>query len=301
MTMLHSDGTSEAGTTEAPARGVLKTDYQKSVAAYWNNNPNDDRVNTKLGEVDGLYHHHYGIGEPDWSVLEGPEATRQERIVADLHRLETAQADLLLDSLGDVRPGDRLMDGGSGRGGTSFMANQRFGCGVDGVTISEYQVNFANAQAADRGVADKVKFHFANMLDTGFETGSRRGIWTNETTMYVDLFELFAEFSRLLEPGGRYVCITGCSNDLFGARSASVSWIDAHYGCNIHPRSRYFAALAANGLVPAAVTDLTAATIPYWEMRTKSELATGVEKPFLTSYKEGSFQYLLIAADKVGK
>ncbi|MCX4094395.1 geranyl diphosphate 2-C-methyltransferase [Nocardia sp. alder85J] len=283
------------------AEPVLRTTYQRSVAAYWNNNPNDDRVNVKLGEVDGLYHHHYGIGEPDLSVLEGPEHTRQERIVRELHRLETAQADLLLDHLGDVRPGDSLMDGGSGRGGTSIMANQRFGCRVDGVTISEYQVGFANEQAHERGVADKVQFHFRNMLDTGFETGSRRGIWTNETTMYVDLGELFAEFSRLLEPGGRYVCITGCSNDVIGGRSSSVSWIDAHYGCMIHPRSEYFRALAANNLVPVNVVDLTAATIPYWELRTHSELATGVEKPFLTSYKEGSFQYLLIAADKVGR
>ncbi|WP_026343418.1 geranyl diphosphate 2-C-methyltransferase [Nocardia sp. BMG111209] len=283
------------------SQSVLRTTYQRSVAEYWNNNPNDDRVNTKLGEVDGLYHHHYGIGEPDWSVLEGPDRTRQDRIVRDLHRLETAQAELLLDHLGDVRPGDSLMDGGSGRGGTSFMANQRFGCRVDGVTISEYQVGFANEQARERGVADKVRFHFRNMLETGFETGSKRGIWTNETTMYVDLNELFAEFSRLLEPGGRYVCITGCSNDVIGGKSSSVSWIDAHYGCMIHPRSEYFRAMAANNLVPVNVVDLTAATIPYWELRTHSELATGVEKPFLTSYKEGSFQYLLIAADKVGR
>ncbi|MEV0252490.1 geranyl diphosphate 2-C-methyltransferase [Nocardia sp. NPDC050712] len=280
---------------------VLRTRYQKSVAEYWNNNPNDDRVNTKLGEVDGLYHHHYGIGEPDLSVLEGPEETRQQRLVTELHRLETAQATFLLDHLGDVRPGDRLLDGGSGRGGTSFMANQRFGCQVDGVTISQYQVDFANAQAAERGVADKVRFHFRNMLETGLDTGSRRGIWTNETTMYVDLFELFAEFSRLLEPGGRYVCITGCSNDVTGGRSSSVSAIDAHYGCMIHPRGEYFRALAANNLVPIDVVDLTAATIPYWDLRTHSELATGVEKPFLTSYREGSFQYLMIAADKVGR
>ncbi|MBH0780315.1 geranyl diphosphate 2-C-methyltransferase [Nocardia bovistercoris] len=280
---------------------VLRTSYQKSVAEYWNNNPNDDRVNTELGEVDGLFHHHYGIGEPDLSVLEGPENTRQRRIVEELHRLETAQADLLLDHLGDIGPGDRLMDGGSGRGGTSIMANQRFGCRVDGVTISEYQVGFANEQAEARGVEDRVRFHFRNMLDTGFESGSMRGIWTNETTMYVDLFELFAEFSRLLEPGGRYVCITGCSNDLTGGRSSSVSWIDAHYGCMIHPRSEYFRALADNGLIPISVTDLTADTIPYWDLRTKSELATGVEKPFLTAYREGSFQYLMIAADKVGR
>ncbi|MFC8919672.1 geranyl diphosphate 2-C-methyltransferase [Streptomyces sp. NPDC057116] len=277
---------------------VLRTDFQRSVAEYWNTNQQDP-VNLRLGEVDGLYHHHYGIGDYDPSVLQGPEDTRQERITRELHRLETAQAEVLLDHLGPVTAQDRLLDAGSGRGGTSFMANQRFGCHVDGVSISEYQVGFANTQAEERGVSDRVRFHFRNMLDTGLETGSRRAAWTNETTMYVDLFELYAEMSRVLRHGGRYVCVTGCYNDLTGGRSRAVSRIDEHYTCNIHPRSEYFKAMAANGLVPINVVDLTAATIPYWELRTKSALATGIEDPFLTAYKEGSFHYLLIAADRV--
>ena len=36
-----------------------------------------------------------------------------------------------------------------------------------------------------------------------------------------------------------------------------------------------------------------------WELRERSSVATGVEKPFLTAYREGSFHYLLIAADRV--
>jgi geranyl diphosphate 2-C-methyltransferase len=287
-------------TTTEPAASpdVLRSDYQRSVADYWNTHQNDP-VNLLLGHVDGYYHHHYGIGEVDGSVLEGPEATRDDRIIRELHRLEHAQAAFLLDHLGDVRPTDRVMDGGSGRGGTSFMAHERFGCRVDGVTISEYQVAFASDQAQARGVGDKVAFHFRNMLDTGFPAGSMRSLWTNETTMYVDLFKLFAELSRLLRDGGRYVCITGCYNDVTGGRSRAVSQIDARYICNIHPRSAYFKALAANDLVPIEVTDLTARTIPYWELRARSSVATGVEEPFLTAYKEGSFHYLLIVADRV--
>jgi geranyl diphosphate 2-C-methyltransferase len=277
---------------------VLRTEYQKSVAAYWNNNQQDP-VNLRLGDVDGLYHHHYGIGEYDPSVLEGPQESRDKRIIAEMHRLETAQADVLLDYLGDISPQARLLDAGSGRGGTSFMANQRFGCQVDGVSISEYQVGFANDRAVQRGVADQVKFHFRNMLDTGLQTASRRGIWTNETTMYVDLFELFGEFSRLLEYGGRYVCITGCYNDVTGGRSKAVSRIDEHYTCNIHRRGEYFKALTANNLIPINVVDLTAQTIPYWELRARSSVATGIEDAFLTAYREGSFHYLLIAADRV--
>ncbi|GAB2970740.1 hypothetical protein GCM10023080_038000 [Streptomyces pseudoechinosporeus] len=36
-----------------------------------------------------------------------------------------------------------------------------------------------------------------------------------------------------------------------------------------------------------------------WELRAKSSVATGIEEPFLTAYKEGSFHYLLIAADRI--
>ncbi|NMM91433.1 SAM-dependent methyltransferase [Rhodococcus sp. SRB_17] len=284
--------------TLSSPESVLRTEYQKSVAAYWNDNPNDDRVNYMLGEIDGLFHHHYGIGDADFSVLEGIEDAGEGRLIKELHRLETAQANLLLDNLGDLTADDLVLDAGCGRGGTSLMANMRFGCTVDGVSISEGQVGFANDQAKKMGLSDNVKFHFENMLNTGLESGSRQAIWTNETTMYVDVFELYSEFSRLLRPGGRYVNITGAANDLKGMKSRAVTQIDGHYGCNIHLRSEYFDALAANGLTPIKVLDLTPDTIPYWELRSHSELATGVENPFLSSYKDGSFQYLLIVAEK---
>ncbi|MEU5432227.1 geranyl diphosphate 2-C-methyltransferase [Streptomyces sp. NPDC020719] len=282
--------------TNTPAP-FLASAYQKSVAEYWNREKNP--VNLRLGEVDGIYHHHYGIGSVDWSVLEGPEETREKRITEELHRLECAQADVLMTNLGDIAPDDRLLDSGSGRGGSSFVANQRFGCRVDGISISETQVAFANSQAEDRGVSDQVRFHLKNMIDTGFESNSFRAIWNNESTMYVDLSVLFPEYARMLEHGGRYVTITGCYNDAYGLPSRAVSEINAHYICNIHPRSAYFKEMAANRLVPVSVLDLTQATIPYWELRARSPLATGIEDAFLSAYKDGSFQYLLIAADLV--
>jgi geranyl diphosphate 2-C-methyltransferase len=296
MTAISDDTQAVSGFTDQP---VLRSAYQRSVAAYWN--AERDPVNIRLGEVDGFYHHHYGVGDYDPAVLEVPADVREQAIIAELHRLESAQADLLIDHFGEIGAGSRLLDGGSGRGGTSFMANQRSDCRVDGVSIAEAQVEFANAQARQRGVADRVKFWYRNMLDTGFEAASRDVIWTNETTMYVDLHELYGEFARLLRYGGRYVCITGCYNDVTGGRSKAVSQIDQHYTCNIHPRSAYFQALADSGFVPINVVDLTAAAIPYWELRAQSSVATGVEDPFLTAYREGSFHYLLIAADYAGR
>jgi geranyl diphosphate 2-C-methyltransferase len=276
---------------------VLSSPYQRSVADYWNREK--DPVNLKLGDVDGTYHHHYGIGDVDQSVFEGPEETWEKRVVEEMHRLESLQASFLLDHLGAPGPGDRVLDAGSGRGGSSFMAQERFGCRVDGVSISEEQVSFANEQARRRGVADHVRFHQKNMLDTGFQRGAFKASWNNESTMYVELSLLFAEHSRLLAHGGRYVCITGCYNDTYGLPSRAVSQINAHYICSIHPRSTYFREMAAHRLVPATVVDLTSATIPYWELRAKSPVATGIEHVFLDAYRSGSFQYLLIAADRV--
>ena len=170
---------------------------------------------------------------------------------------------------------------------------------VDGISISSHQVDFANRQAHEHGVADQVRFHLRNMLDTGFETAAFDGIWNNESTMYVELSLLFAEHARQLRRGGRYVTITGCYNDTYGLPSRAVSEINAHYICDIHPRSTYFREMAAHRLVPVTVIDLTSATIPYWELRAQSHLTTGIEQSFLDAYKDGSFQYLLIAADRV--
>jgi geranyl diphosphate 2-C-methyltransferase len=297
----------DAGTTAVPmpTQAACQSTYQTRVADYWNAEENP--VNLELGKIDDLYHHHYGIGDVDWSVLDESRdgggdgaALRRDRITAELHRLEQAQADLLASHLGPLSRADRVLDAGCGRGGGSVVAHLRYGCHSDGVTISRKQADFANAQARTRNIDDKVRYHHRNMLDTGLPSGAYAASWNNESTMYVELDLLFAEHARLLRRGGRYVTITGCYNDAYGQASREVSLINAHYICDIHPRSEYFRAMARNRLVPVHVQDLTAGTIPYWELRKQADhLVTGIEETFLSAYENGSFQYLLIAADRV--
>lgn len=299
----------DAGTAAAPmpTQATCQSTYQTRVADYWNAEENP--VNLELGKIDDLYHHHYGIGDVDWSVLDAGRdrdgdgdgaAVRCDRITAELHRLEQAQADLLASRLGPLSRADRVFDAGCGRGGGSVVAHLRYGCHTDGVTISRKQADFANAQARSRNIDDKVRYHHRNMLDTGLPSGAYAASWNNESTMYVELDLLFAEHARLLRRGGRYVTITGCYNDAYGRASREVSLINAHYICDIHPRSEYFRAMARNRLVPVHVQDLTADTIPYWELRKQADhLVTGIEETFLSAYGNGSFQYLLIAADRV--
>ncbi|MEV7085138.1 geranyl diphosphate 2-C-methyltransferase [Streptomyces sp. NPDC093085] len=291
-------------TGSAPAAGASvfipspSTPYQGDIARYWDGEARP--VNLKLGDVDGLYHHHYGIGDIDRDALgDAHDSTYEKRLIAELHRLESAQAELLLDHLGPVRRDDTLVDAGCGRGGSMVMAHQRFGCDVNGVTLSAKQAEFANRRARELGIEGRVRAQVRNMLDMPFESGRAQASWNNESSMYVDLHDLFAEHSRVLAVGGRYVTITGCWNPRYGQPSKWVSQINAHFECNIHSRREYLRAMADNRLVPQAVVDLTPATLPYWELRATSSLVTGIEEAFINSYKDGSFQYVLIAADRV--
>ncbi|MDJ0382007.1 geranyl diphosphate 2-C-methyltransferase [Streptomyces sp. G-G2] len=287
--------------TMAPASAFVPgpaTPYQGDIARYWDHEARP--VNLRLGDVDGLYHHHYGIGEVDHTALGNTaDSAYEKRLISELHRLESAQAEVLLDHLGTIGRDDTLVDAGCGRGGSSVMAHQRFGCKVEGVTLSAKQAEFANQRAHELGIGDSVRARVCNMLDTPFETGQAAGSWNNESSMYVDLHDLFAEHARILRVGGRYVTITGCWNPRYGQPSKWVSQINAHFECNIHSRREYMRAMADNRLVPQAVIDLTPDTLPYWELRATSSLVTGIEEAFINSYRDGSFQYLLIAADRV--
>ncbi|MFI8106620.1 geranyl diphosphate 2-C-methyltransferase [Streptomyces sp. NPDC086023] len=290
--------TSTVSTSPFIPAPAAATPYQGDIARYWDGEARP--VNLKLGDVDGLYHHHYGIGAIDHEALGDPEESEYEKkLIAELHRLESAQAEVLLDHLGAIGRDDLLIDAGCGRGGSSVMAHQRFGCKVEGVTLSAKQAEFGNRRAAELGIADHVRARVCNMLDMPFEKGSAAGSWNNESSMYVDLDDLMAEHSRVLRVGGRYVTITGCWNPKYGQPSKWVSQINAHFECNIHSRREYLKAMADNRLVPQAVIDLTPDTLPYWKLRATSSLVTGIEEAFIKSYEDGSFQYVLIAADRV--
>lgn len=276
---------------------VIRSSYERDIAGYWDNKK-DDQINLLPGRIDGLYHHHYGVGAFDPGIFDGPPESREDRIVEEMHRLESQQVELIIAALDDVSPHDRVLDAGSGRGGTSFMIGERFGCRVDGVNISEYQIEFSRQLAIERGCADRVEFHYRNMRSTGFSDQSFQHVVSNETTMYVDLFEAFGEFARLLAPGGRYVVITWCYNDIVSPPRDQIEEINRFYNCHIHPRSTYFAALAANGLIPCQVMDLTDDAIPYWELRQHSEHRNGIEEAFLSAYRKRCMNFLLIAADR---
>lgn len=279
---------------------ILRNDFERYVNTYWDTK-RDDVLNLRTGSDDGLYHHHFGIGDYDPAVLDTSEDIREEAILAEMHRLENEQVRVILDALGPLGPGDRVMDAGCGRGGTSFLIAQHFGCRVEGVNFSPYQVDFARRLAARRGWSDRVGFSCQNMVTTGFPDACFQRVVSNETTMYVDLDEAFAEFARVLVPGGGYVLTTWSGNDSIVPYAPQIPVIDEHYACHVHRRSTYLQTLLAHDLVPVKVWDFTTEAIPYWELRMHSKHRSGIEEAYLDGHRTAAVNYLVVVAEKAAE
>lgn len=284
-----------------PSRSVLRTPYERAAAAYWHYKQRAFLSFLRRDDSD-QYHNHHGLGDYDQRLLHAAPAEREVKLLAEMHRLEVAQSERLLSLLGEVQPEERILDAGSGRGGTSFAAYERFGCRIDGVDIARYQVDFANQLAAERGCAERVRFHYQNMVETDFPAGHFSRIIANEVTMYVDLDEVFAEFSRVLKQSGTLVLFTWCRNDTVAPTCPQTAVIDANYVCRTHQRSEYFRALAVHRLTPRLVLDLTKEATPYFELR-RQILAFGSEESAdeacRTGYQSNLLQYIAVVVDRI--
>ncbi|MFE0176013.1 SAM-dependent methyltransferase [Streptomyces sp. NPDC059002] len=276
-------------------RAVIATAYEREVARMYDEKQDD--FNLLLGKETHLVHHHFGIGDFDRS----PGALRDEPdIQRRLHELENAQTERLLDLLTGIGPEHHVFDGGSGRGGTAFMAHERLGCHVDGATISRYQREFAERSARERGCDAKVRFHFMNMLRTGLPTACMDAALTNEVTMYIELPVLFKELARIVKPGGRYVLATWAVDER-GSAGDVIAAIDRHYACTMHTRGAYLKALLDAGFVPHHVAQMDGDALPYWELRQRSEHSDTIEKLFIDGYRASTIAYLMVAAERVGR
>jgi SAM-dependent methyltransferase len=83
---------------------------------------------------------------------------------------EQAVVDLMLD-MADVRPGDYVVDLGSGDGRTVITAAKRGARGL-GVEYNADLVALSKRVAASEGVADKVKFIHADLFDIDFSSAT---------------------------------------------------------------------------------------------------------------------------------
>lgn len=124
----------------------------------------------------------------------------------DEFHIRGREATVELAEFAGVTAADRVLDVGSGLGGSTRYLAANHGCRVTGVDLTPEYCDVATELSRKAGLADRVEFHCASALETPFEDGAFDLAWTQHVQMNIaDKAALYREVHRVLKPGGRFV------------------------------------------------------------------------------------------------
>jgi len=97
----------------------------------------------------------------------------------------------------------RVLDVGSGIGGTSRCLAREFGCRVTGIDLTEEYCRTAAMLSARIGLEHLVDYRQGDATNLPFADASFDVVWTEHAAMNIpDKLRLYREMHRVLEPGG---------------------------------------------------------------------------------------------------
>lgn len=165
--------------------------------------------------------------------------------------------DLLAEHL-ELPPHPRVLDAGSGFGGTVFHLHARFGGTYDGYTLSRIQRDAAGREARRRGIDGACRFHLRD-FDAPIDATYDAIVAVESLAHAPDLAHTLRGFSAALRPGGTLAIVEDTVvADIDALHPQEAAVLHRHWGCARFPREDDYAALLpALGLVVVQRVDLT--------------------------------------------
>ncbi|MEN6425325.1 MAG: class I SAM-dependent methyltransferase [Phycisphaerales bacterium] len=187
-----------------------------------------------------------------------------------------------------IAPEHRVLDIGSGLGGSACWLAKTFGCSVLGLTLGATQVQAAQKHAAQEHVDDRVSFreHDANCLDLLTEPFDR--VWIVECSEHIhDKQAFFNDCARLLRPGGRLGLCARLRGDTERPEHAQLvrDVCEAALCPALLTMDEQLSTLEAAGLQVVQADNIAANVLPTWEHCNKL-VTSPVARMFL--YTKGS-------------
>lgn len=165
---------------------------------------------------------HYGRGEILNSIARALRETGKDiaRLApADLapvdeFHIRGREATVELANRASLKPGLRVLDVGSGLGGSvRYLASERQ-CHATGIDLTKEYVEAANTLATWVGLKDVTEFRHGSALDMPFDRDAFDVVWTEHVQMNIaDKRAFYAEIARVLGPRGRLVFHDICQGD----------------------------------------------------------------------------------------
>lgn len=105
-----------------------------------------------------------------------------------------------------IKTGMKLLDAGSGIGGSSRYLVDTFGCKVHAIDLSDEFVRTAEKLDQLVGFSDRIVHRTGSVTELPFDNSAFDAVWSQNVTMNVpNKRAMFAEAIRVLRPGGVYV------------------------------------------------------------------------------------------------
>lgn len=200
--------------------------------------------------------HHYAPGALMKKISEAlaeagadPRAPKPDdlKAVDEFHTGGLEATEALLEPLG-VSKSMRVLDLGSGIGGTARFIALRYGAQVTGIDLTPEFVETASTLSARVGLSDATQFHVGSVLDLPLEDRSFDLVTMIHVGMNIsDKRRLFAEAYRVLQPGGRFALFDIMLRDPDGEIAFPVPWASAAEGSFVELPEVYREAAASAG------------------------------------------------------
>jgi cyclopropane-fatty-acyl-phospholipid synthase len=153
---------------------------------------------------------HYDLGNEFFALFLDPTLAYScgifERPTATLYDASLAKFDAICTKLA-LKPGDHLVEIGTGWGGLALHAAQKYGCWVTTTTISKEQYAHSVARVNEAGLADRIDVRMEDYRDLepppgsgGFDKLVSVEMIEAVGAKYLDTY--FAKCSSLLKPSG---------------------------------------------------------------------------------------------------
>ena len=148
---------------------------------------------------------HYDLGNDFFSTFLSPDLMYSSGIWAgdgdDLDTASTRKLDRICRKL-DLRPGDRVVEIGTGWGGFAVHAATHYGCHVTTTTISKEQHALAAQRVANAGLQDRVTLLLQDYRDLDGTYDKLVSIEMIEAIGAAYMETYFAKLATLLKPDG---------------------------------------------------------------------------------------------------